>query len=152
AAVTAALRRLEGRARLKIAAAVLGITAVVGGGTALVVKKLAHRPRDVAQSQPVPAAPPQPVTATAPAARIAPPAVAAQRPVAADPGAGASTASTVVPKRAAAGPRRATRQPPALFAAPAPAEPVPTRTFALAPTPQNVDVYLDGRRMFGYDV
>jgi hypothetical protein len=36
--------------------------------------------------------------------------------------------------------------------APAPTEPVPTRTFTLGPTPQNVDVYLDGQRQFGYDV
>ena len=28
----------------------------------------------------------------------------------------------------------------------------PTRTFTLGPTPQNVDVYLDGQRQFGYDV
>ncbi len=31
-------------------------------------------------------------------------------------------------------------------------EPVATRTFTLGPTPQNVDVYLDGQRQFGYDV
>jgi hypothetical protein len=35
---------------------------------------------------------------------------------------------------------------------PAPAEPVQTRTFTLGPTPQNVDVYLDNQRQFGYDV
>jgi len=29
---------------------------------------------------------------------------------------------------------------------------VSTRTFTLGPTPQNVDVYLDGQRVFGYDV
>ena len=27
-----------------------------------------------------------------------------------------------------------------------------TRTFTLGPTPQNVDVYLDGHRQFGYDL
>jgi hypothetical protein len=37
-------------------------------------------------------------------------------------------------------------------AAPVSSEPVPTRTFTLGPTPQNVDVYLDGQRQFGYDV
>jgi hypothetical protein len=36
--------------------------------------------------------------------------------------------------------------------APGSTEPVPTRTFSLGPTPQNVDVYLDGQRQFGYDV
>ena len=39
--------------------------------------------------------------------------------------------------------------PPAPAAAPAP--PVETRTFTLGPTPQNVDVYLDGERQFAYD-
>ena len=33
-----------------------------------------------------------------------------------------------------------------------PAEPIATRVFKLGPTPQNVDVYLDGQRQFGYDV
>jgi len=33
----------------------------------------------------------------------------------------------------------------------APPAPVETRTFALGPTPQNVDVYLDGERQFAYD-
>ena len=33
-----------------------------------------------------------------------------------------------------------------------PPEPVATRVFTLGPTPQNVDVYLDGQRQFGYDV
>jgi hypothetical protein len=32
-----------------------------------------------------------------------------------------------------------------------PPPPVETRTFTLGPTPQNVDVYLDGERQFAYD-
>ncbi len=32
------------------------------------------------------------------------------------------------------------------------AAPAPPRIFTLGPTPQNVDVYLDGQRQFGYDV
>jgi len=52
----------------------------------------------------------------------------------------------------ATGPRRIARAAPALVVPAAPAEPVQTRTFTLGPTPQNVDVYLDGQRQFGYDV
>src|SRR5262249_32804175 len=151
AVVAAALRRLEGRARLKMAAAVVGITAVVGGATALIGKKLAHRSREGVQSQQVqarPSPPPPAVPATGP---IAPPAVPPRRPAGDDRGADAAPVAPTGPKRAGGGPRRATRQAPALFAAPAPVEPVPTRTFTLGPTPQNVDVYLDGRRLFGYD-
>ena len=47
---------------------------------------------------------------------------------------------------------RPARTPPAAAAPPVSTEPVPTRTFTLGPTPQNVDVYLDGQRLFGYDV
>ena len=37
-------------------------------------------------------------------------------------------------------------------AAPVVVAPVATRTFTLGPTPQNVDVYLDGVRQFSYDI
>jgi hypothetical protein len=63
-----------------------------------------------------------------------------------------STAAASAPAKRAAVQRRAPRPAPAAAAAPAPAEPVPARTFTLGPTPQNVDVYLDGQRQFGYDV
>ena len=46
-------------------------------------------------------------------------------------------------------PRARARTPPAAAAPPVSTEPVPTRTFTLGPTPQNVDVYLDGQRHSG---
>jgi len=79
---------------------------------------------------------------------VAPPIVKPPQPASPEP------AAPPVAKRAGA---IAPRQRPVRVAAvpaapPAPAEPVATRTFTLGPTPQNVDVYLDGQRQFGYDV
>lgn len=42
--------------------------------------------------------------------------------------------------------------PPVVPPPPAVVAPVATRTFTLGPTPQNVDVYLDGVRQFSYDI
>ena len=142
-AVAAALRRLEGRARLKMAGAIIAIAALVAGGGWFVAKKLAARPREMARPAPTAPrlAPPSP---PAPAV-VSPPAVGA--PTAAVP------APVVPPKRTASVARpRPARTPPAAPAPPVSTEPVLTRTFTLGPTPQNVDVYLDGQRLFGYDV
>ena len=147
AVVSAALRRMEGRARLKMTGAAVAIAAVVAGGAWLGVKKIARRSR-VPQPAPAVAVVQKPVVAPPPAA-VAPPAVRPPSPPAVEP-------PPVAPKRPLA---TAPRTRPARVAlAPAPAvdppvaEPVPTRTFTLGPTPQNVDVYLDGQRQFGYDV
>src|SRR5215831_3866857 len=141
AAVLAALRRMEGRARLKMAAAVVSAAGLLAGGVWVGAKKLAHRApapeRSPVAAAPVPAPPVVPAAAAHPAAPEGP--AEAKPPAAA-------------PKRAA-GPRRvAHAAPPAAAATPAIVEPVQTRTFSLGPTPQNVDVYLDGQRQFGYDV
>ena len=144
AVVGAALRRFEGRARVKTVAAIVAIGAVVAAGVSLGAKKLAHRPREVARALPAAPIPPAPPTRVA----VAPPIVKPPQPASPEP------AAPPVAKRAGA---IAPRQRPVRVAAvpaapPAPAEPVATRTFTLGPTPQNVDVYLDGQRLFGYDV
>jgi serine/threonine-protein kinase len=138
--VAAALRRLEGRARLKMAAAVVAIAAAVGGGGWLVAKRLGAAPRkEVARVEPARLVPP---SAPAPAP---PPVVSAPAPATAE------TPAYGPAKRAAAPTRQRVARAPAPAAAGS-SEPVPTRTFTLGPTPQNVDVYLDGQRQFGYDV
>jgi len=147
AAVAAALRRLEGRARLKLVALIAGAALVVGGGVSVGVKKLGGRRPEVARTPPAAPAPPVSV-AVAPSL---PPAVVDVPPLPSRPleiplsptGAKRATAN----RRAA---RPAAVPPP--VEAPPPAEPVAMRTFTLGPTPQNVDVYLDNQRQFGYDV
>jgi serine/threonine-protein kinase len=125
--VLAALGRLEGRARARKLA--LG----AGGGLVLLaaavgVSRLAMRPRPVATPVPVAAATPvpapKPVTASA----------AIQAEAEAEPAA---------PKLRREEPKRH------LAARPDPRE--ATHTFSLGPTPQNVDVYLDGKKQFAYD-
>src|SRR5206468_6854559 len=136
------LRRLEGRARLKLAGAVLAIAALVAGSGWMVAKKLAARAREVARAVP-------------PARAVAPPAPAVVPPPAVKaPAAPVPEPAPVTPtKRTASVARpRPARTTPIAAVPPASTEPVPTRTFTLGPTPQNVDVYLDGQRLFGYDV
>jgi serine/threonine-protein kinase len=147
AVVAAALRRLEGRARLKLATILVCSAGVLAAGSWVGVKKLADRSRERARAAavalqqtsvaPTPVAPavvaPPVVPGPAPADFEPPPAAVTKRP----PGATRTRAA-----RPAAVPT----------ATPLPAEPVATRTFTLGPTPQNVDVYLDGQRQFGYDV
>jgi serine/threonine-protein kinase len=142
AVVATALRRLEGRARLKIAAAAVGIGAFLIAGIWYGAKKVAHRPPAAA-----------PVVAVAPApppAIVAPPIVAP--PIAAKPA--PPEPPIPPPKRAAQAtrPRPPRVAPTPVVPTPPSAEPVPARTFTLGPTPQNVDVYLDGQRLFGYDL
>jgi len=144
AVVSAALRRFEGRARLKTVAAIVAIGAIVAGGISVGAKKLANRPREVARALPTAPTPPAP-----PPIAVAPPVVKPAQPVVPEP-----APATAPPKRTGAS---ALRQRPVRVAVvpptpPAPTEPVVTRTFTLGPTPQNVDVYLDGQRQFGYDV
>jgi len=144
AAVAAALRRLEGRARLKLAGAVVAIGAVVGGGGWLLKNRLAGRAREVARV--VPAAP----VAAPPTAPLAPaPVVRVPTPPAPEPAPAAPPKRTAFAARPRAARVAAVGTPAPV---PAPAEPVQTRTFTLGPTPQNVDVYLDNQRQFGYDV
>jgi len=96
-----------------------------------------------------PVPPPAPPTATAPARAQAP--AKTEPPPAPAPAAAASAL-----KRGGTGTRpvRTARVAPTPVVTPPPeaAAPVATRTFTLGPTPQNVDVYLDGARQFSYDV
>jgi tRNA A-37 threonylcarbamoyl transferase component Bud32 len=130
AAVLAALRRLEGRARAR------KVALVAGGGVALVAALLglgrlatkipAAHPRGVVVTPPV----------AAPAAGPAPSAPADKAAEHADePHRTASHAPAHGPARGAA----------------ARGIEGGTRTFTLGPTPQNVDVYLDGKKQFAYD-
>jgi len=149
-AVLASLRRMEGRARLKMAAVAVGIAAIVGGAASFVVRTMVRQKRAVAPPISAAVTPPAPVV-------VAPPAVHLSAPVrpALPESAVESRSPAAAPKRPP-GPRRVAHTPaaatPAAPAAPSIAEPVQTRTFTLGPTPQNVDVYLDGQRQFGYDV
>jgi serine/threonine-protein kinase len=145
AVVATALRRLEGRARLKLVALLAGAALLIGGGVSIGMKKLAGRRLEVARTAPAPAAPIAVVPSVPPAVVNVPaePARPTEMPI-----------SPTVPKRATAT-RRAARPAavPDVPAVPPPAaEPVAMRTFTLGPTPQNVDVYLDNQRQFGYDV
>jgi hypothetical protein len=134
-AVTEALRRLEGRRRIRQAAAIAGLAALLGGGAWLAARH--------ARTSAV---------ATAPAvAWIAP---ASPRPGAAPTATGPMVAPALPARtRAIPPPARTPRARAEAHGTPAaPAhEAVPPRVFTLGPTPQNVDVYLDGQRQFPYD-
>jgi hypothetical protein len=128
AAVLAALGRLEGRARARrLAIAVGGALAL--GGALVGLGRLATK-----QSAPI---------AVAPAATPAPAVTAPPAPAAAPVVAEAPAAAEETRRPAAARPRtRAARE--------AESSAAETRTFTLGPTPQNVDVYLDGKKQFAY--
>jgi len=145
AVVAAALRRLEGRARLKLATILVCSAGVLAAGSWVGVKKLADRSRERARAAAV--ALQQTSVAPAPVApaAVAPPVVPGPAPADFEP-----PPATKRPPGAAR--TRAARLAAVPAATPLPAEPVATRTFTLGPTPQNVDVYLDGQRQFGYDV
>jgi tRNA A-37 threonylcarbamoyl transferase component Bud32 len=152
-AVSAALRRWEGRGRRR---KVLGIAALAGGLGALVllVARFASGPGSGATSStsppPVPPAAPPPTGGPA----VAGPVVAAPSLPPATPGSeGPGTRSKLGRPRGPAehvqgrGAAAASGNPSDDGSPEAPA----TRTFALGPNPQNVDVYLDGERQFAYD-
>jgi tRNA A-37 threonylcarbamoyl transferase component Bud32 len=130
--VTAALRRLQGRRRLTQAMATAALLAAATGG----FWGAAHHRRSHPQPAAVRGALP-PVArlvdlapAPVPAAQVTPPASPQRRP------------SALVHPGHSRGEGH-----PSVGVAPAGA----LRTFTLGPTPQNVDVYLDGKRQFAYD-
>jgi serine/threonine-protein kinase len=138
AEVNAALARLEGRRRLQRASAALALVAAVGAVSWVV----ARRVRSTARPD---------VAGAAPAAKPAPTARPDAPPVAA-PRAPATPPSEPAPlRRAAVHPRPRAEAHPTPAVATSAAAPVAARTFTLGPTPQNVDVYLDGQRQFAYD-
>jgi tRNA A-37 threonylcarbamoyl transferase component Bud32 len=140
ATVNASLRRLEGRRRVKAVVAALGVAVLFAGVGSALVHRLHARPR-TATAVPAPVAHlttlPRSVRAAAP-------------PDAVEPLAGASNSTVPVTQaihfaRPRADARASLDRETASHAGAA-------RTFTLGPTPQNVDVYLDGRRQFGYDL
>ncbi|HEX2656989.1 MAG TPA: hypothetical protein VHU40_01900, partial [Polyangia bacterium] len=158
-AVTAALRRWEGRDRRRAALRL----SLIGAGLVtvlLIASRFLSRP----STDPPPAAnppsmtagpPPASSSATTPATgpNAAPATVTARPPGEAGPHtrpahlrglAERPAESTVARPRLPADAPAANASPPAGSATQA-------RTFALGPTPQNVDVYLDGERQFAYD-
>ncbi|HVY36419.1 MAG TPA: serine/threonine-protein kinase [Polyangia bacterium] len=138
AEVTAALDRLEGRRRLRrvsLALLALGVVAV-GGWTGARHLQSRSAARVAARRLSTPETPP-------------PPASPAESAVRTEAGPAAGPQMSEQPRPAHPHPTRARPERQVAFAAPA--APVPTRTFTLGPTPQNVDVYLDGQRQFAYD-
>jgi tRNA A-37 threonylcarbamoyl transferase component Bud32 len=134
AMVVAALRRLEGRRRLRTAAAALGIAALLGGAGSAVVRRVhARLVRPAAILVARPAALPRPALPMT-----------------------TGTAADGAPSRRGeppgAHPARAHDSRAPLDREPAGRGGAGSRTFTLGPTPQNVDVYLDGHRQFGYDL
>ncbi len=129
--VTVALRRLQGRRRLHQAMTAAALAAVAAGG----VWAAAHHRR----SHPPPAA----VSVAVPAVvhLTPPPAAVHATPVAPPPAPLRHLSAAVHPAHSRG------EGHPAVGVDPA----GDTRTFTLGPTPQNVDVYLDGKRQFAYD-
>jgi serine/threonine-protein kinase len=133
--VLAALRRLEGRERARKVAVMgavgLGLTAaLLGLGRVATKPKPAERARVMVVGEPV-----KPTAATLPLLKTTP----VEEPAAKDKEKERERDKDEARRRTGA--VRPTREP----ARPA------TRTFTLGPTPQNVDVYLDGQKQFSYD-
>jgi serine/threonine-protein kinase len=134
--VLTALHRLEGRTRLKnvaLAAASLAVLAAAAVGITRLYPTPAAKP-PLASGTSGPSYTPVPPMTPAPALPAG--AAAADKPTAARPAraagrGGVSDRGTEASARAAAN--------------------APTRTFTLGPTPQNVDVYLNGEKQFAYD-
>jgi protein kinase-like protein len=131
AAVAAALRRMERRRRLRTTAAgVAAATAMAAISWGAIEHGWSHRPpRTEATIKATPA--------------VAPPA-AHDVPSSGAPVPAPASARRVAPNHLAR-----------LHGAPradAPDDAAETRTFRLGPTPQNVDVFLDDKRQFAYDV
>jgi eukaryotic-like serine/threonine-protein kinase len=150
AVVAAALRRLEGRARLKLAAVLVGSAALLTAGSWVGANKLASRARERARVAEVAL---QEISVAPVASTPAPPPAAGAKPGPDPAPAAVEPPVSGLPKRTGPANRQRVARPATVPSpAPLPAEPVATRTFTLGPTPQNVDVYLDGQRQFGYDV
>ena len=138
--VLAALRRLEGRNRIKAAVVAVGVAAALAGA-AWALGRLRPVHREVAVTTPVPpsvkpARPvPTPTPVPAPTSTSTPP----------SPSKSTSPPSAASTKTA---PRQRVARAVAPVVRPAP---VGERIFTLGPTPQNVDVYLDGEKQFAYD-
>ena len=141
AGVLAALRRLEGRNRLRTAGLALAAVGALAGAAWGLVRVM-----------PAPAlkAPAPVMAAPAPTPRLQPPPTPAP-PAATPPVAAVAAAPAPAPKLPAAVRKPAVRRPEAAARPEAPSPQPPARTFTLGPTPQNVDVYLDGQKQFAYD-
>jgi eukaryotic-like serine/threonine-protein kinase len=135
ATVNAALGRLEGRRRLKTAVATLGIAALLGGAGSALVHRVHGRPM---------------MTVAAPVVR--PTYLPRAAPAAAQPGVPEPGAVAPHPPAPVTRPSRPRPEARASLDREASANRGAARTFTLGPTPQNVDVYLDGHREFAYDL
>jgi tRNA A-37 threonylcarbamoyl transferase component Bud32 len=148
AAVTAALHRLEGRRRLRTAGVTLGIAVVFGAAGASVVHRVHSRPGNPTWLAPVAGA--GSAASRLPIAPLAPP-----EPRIAIGTSGAS-AHSGEPAHRGPTPGIPANRPRAEVRSLTEREPPAARggshTFTLGPTPQNVDVYMDGHRQFGYDL
>ena len=139
AAVTAALRRLEGRRRLRYAAAAVALGAVVGG-------RRLHGRSPRAKRPACPGGAPPPAWKRH----------GRQRPrIRRRPPRSRSNPPRRSPPRPSGRPLHGQRTPTPRLAWPRPRSRAPQRTGRRAPspsgpTPQNVDVYLDGKRQFAY--
>src|SRR3569623_444161 len=164
--VTAALRRWEDRGRRRRMAR-MGLGAAALAGLAIAASELmVHQSSPTPSKRPAPPAEPpvatEPPRAASPAPAAATLAVAEPKPTSPAPADDprAPRLLHMRPQEHGPSPSRRPAQPgeaPAPSEAPVapvaatPAPPVETRTFTLGPTPQNVDVYLDGERQFAYD-
>jgi serine/threonine-protein kinase len=164
AAVLGALRKLEGRQRLRaVALGALALAALGGAGVGVtrVLRGRAGRGRPPVVAASI--APstgarlPPSLTSEGQSPPAQPPVEPPAASIPAEPVATNERAAPLEPSRRAAAPRALhgmSRNEPRGPVIPMPASAVPaaTRVFKLGPTPQNVDVYLDGQRQFGYDV
>jgi serine/threonine-protein kinase len=162
AVVLGALRKLEGRQRLRAVALGALALAALGGvavGASRALRGRAGRGRPpvaVASIAPPAAASLPPPSLITPPSVTAPPVKPRVAPLPTEPALAGERVSPLEPSRRSAPIRAvhaASRSEPRAPAPPPPVvAPAATRVFKLGPTPQNVDVYLDGQRQFGYDV
>jgi serine/threonine-protein kinase len=156
AEVLAALRRLEGRHKLRgVAVLGIGITVVAAAVWGLARARVdPPAPVATAVATPAVAVAPPPKVVTTPAPPPAPAPKVAPTPTPTSTTAGAQDDGARARRTAPRGPARNVAVSAAAGARVRPAVAdvaVPARTFTLGPTPQNVDVYLDGQRKFAYD-
>ncbi len=158
--VLGALRRLERRNRRRrfgrYALGGVGIVALVGGIVAAIPTERPPRQGKQASNSaagnvhaPGIGTKANPDTIQPPVSGLAPAA-----PLPNGPESRLAPVKTLRPRPAADAERLGAGRRPATDPAPearVPAAEAPTRTFTLGPTPQNVDVYLDGERQFSYD-